>query len=74
MTSKKKTKDINFSGTRSVKEPEIKLGDLVSFSHDEKVIAIVIKLIDSNEAKDLVEIHWKGSTHIFPRYLLRKLG
>ena len=52
----------------------IKIGDLVSFSHDDKVIAIVIKLIDSNEAKDLVEIHWKGGTHIFPRYLLRKLG
>ena len=60
----------------------MKVGDLVTFNdsvarqlrHNQKAIAIVIKLIDSNEAKDLVEIHWKGGTHIYPRYLLRKLG
>jgi len=51
----------------------MKVGDLVTFNHNQKAIAIVIKLIDSAETNDLIEVHWKGGTHIFPKYLLRKL-
>ena len=61
---------------------KIKVGDLAKFTDkytftnddNEGKIMLVTKLIDSSEAGELLEVLLDATPHIFPAYLLEKLG
>lgn len=67
---------------KTSKTRKIKVGDLAKFTDsytctndaNEGKIMLVTKLIDSSAAGDLLEVLLNSKPHIFPAYLLEKLG